>query len=155
LDYGQGPKTIAALAWFFGFPARLAESGGCATRFAQTSALPRVRIRPRFSATPKAAKPCRVNDEGLPPFPFVHRSTQDDVQVLGYVKAITNHYNSGVLKNPNTLLSQGLPPLPVGASNHTGILGENPSAPSQSTMGKGVRGWRDWGTTLNSTGYYL
>ena len=74
--------------------------------------------------------------------------------MLGYVKAITNHYNSRVLKNPNTLLSQGLPPLPVGASNHTGILGEDPSAPSQSTMGKGVRGGRDWLATFNAMGHY-
>ena len=32
----KGPKTIAATSWSFGFSARLASSGGCATRFAQT-----------------------------------------------------------------------------------------------------------------------
>jgi hypothetical protein len=33
---GKEPKTIVALPWLFENPAMLVNSGGCATRFAQT-----------------------------------------------------------------------------------------------------------------------
>ncbi|MBA3614323.1 MAG: hypothetical protein H0W49_15725 [Nitrospirales bacterium] len=32
----KGPKTMLAVAWPFGFPARFADSGGAQTRYAQT-----------------------------------------------------------------------------------------------------------------------
>jgi hypothetical protein len=50
----KGPKTMLALSWPFGFPARFADSGGGANSLRSNSAPPYFRNRLHGSATPKA-----------------------------------------------------------------------------------------------------
>ncbi len=49
----KGAKTIFALSWPYGFPARFNDSGGCATRHAQTVLAVKPRNRLHCSATQK------------------------------------------------------------------------------------------------------